>query len=173
MDVSLYSAASQFQCWEGAPNLIFCMKIESCSWQKWHRMDHKVPVYAVWSSCKHSYTSNEGYETLKQQWMYLFTAQNHIFSAERVPWFWYFARNLRVVFGRNDTYLTTRSLLMLAEAPADLPIHLMKVMKHSSSNECLSLKHSMTFPVLRGCPKSDILHVIWELFLAEMTHGEP
>ena len=84
MDASLCSAASHFQCGEGAQNLIFCMESESFTWQKRHRMDYKVPVYAVLSSCEHFCTSNEGYETLKQQCMSLFTAQYNISSAERV-----------------------------------------------------------------------------------------
>ena len=44
-------------------------------------------------------------------------------------------------------------------------------MKHSSSNGCLFLHYSIPFPVLRGCPKSDILHEILELVLVEMTQG--
>ena len=42
-------------------------------------------------------------------------------------------------------------------------------MKHSSSDGCLSLYHSIPFPLLRGYPKSEILYTIWELFGAEMT----
>ena len=45
----------------------------------------------------------KGYATLKQQWMSCFTAHHLISCAERVPEIWYFAWNLRVVFGRNDT----------------------------------------------------------------------
>ena len=121
------------------PKSDFLDEIKRCFWQKWHRMYHMVTVYAVWSSWKHSYTSNEGYETLKQQWVSLFTAQHRISSAERVHKSWYFAWTFRVVYGRNDTWLTIRCLYMLSEAPVRLPRHLMKVMKHSSSNGCLSL----------------------------------
>ena len=58
-------------------------------------------------------------------------------------------------FGRNDTWLTIRCLFMLSEATVNIPINLMRVMKHSSSNGCLSLQYTITFPMLRGCPKSD------------------
>ncbi len=126
-----------------------------------------MPVYAVWSSYEASWTSNEGSETLKQQWMSLITAHHHISSAERVPQTWYIAWKLRVILGKNDTCLTIRCLYMLSEAPMKLPRHLMKVMNHSSSNGCLSLQRSITFPVLRGCPKSDILHENWELFFGK------
>ena len=44
-------------------------------------------------------------------------------------------------------------------------------MKHSSINWCLSLQHSVQFPMLRGCPKSGILYVIWELFVVWNWHG--
>ena len=90
-----------------------------------------------------------------------------------MPQIWYFALKLRVIFGRNDTCLIIRCLYMLSEADVRFFIHLMKVMKHSSSNGCLSLQRSITFPVWRGCPESDILHENWELFLVEMTHGWP
>ena len=31
-------------CWEGVQNLIFCTKIETCFWQKWHSLDPKYCV---------------------------------------------------------------------------------------------------------------------------------
>ncbi len=49
-------------------------------------VDHEAPIYTVWSYCKHSYTSNEGYETLTQQWLSLVRGlHHHISNAERVP----------------------------------------------------------------------------------------
>jgi len=58
---------------------------------------------------------------------------------------------------------------MLPEAHLIILIHLEKVMNHSSSNECIFLQHNVPFPLKRGCPKPDILHEIWELFLLVTT----
>jgi len=60
---------------------------------------------------------------------------------------------------------------MLPEALPVILIQSRKVMKHSSINWCLSLQHSVQFPMLRGCPKSGILYVIWELFVVWNWHG--
>ena len=62
---------------------------------------------------------------------------------------------------------------MLTEALPFILIHLRNVMKHSSSNVCLSLWHSIPISVQRGCLEADILHQIWELFVAEMTPCGP
>ena len=80
-----------------------------------------------------------------------------------------FSWNLIVVFGRNKTDLAMRCLYMLPEDPASIHIHLRKVMKHSSSNGCLSLSLTITFPVLKWWPKLVILFDIGEYFPAEMT----
>ena len=48
------------------------------------------------------------------------------------------------------------------QAPTITVINLMKIMKQSSSNGCLPLQQSITFQVLRGFPKSDIFHEIWD-----------
>ena len=58
---------------------------------------------------------------------------------------------------------------ILSKAPLTIIIYLGKVAKHSSSNGCLSLYHSILFLVLSGCPKSKFLHEIWELLLAEIN----
>ena len=42
-------------------------------------------------------------------------------------------------------------------------------MKHSSSNRCPSLHHSIPFPVLRGCPKSEIVQ---RITIAEISHDK-
>ena len=82
------------------------MKIESCFQYEWHRVDHKGHVDANRSSSIHPHTSKERYETLKQQCMSLLVAQHPNFCAERVPWGWHFAPNLRVICSRNDTMWT-------------------------------------------------------------------
>ena len=55
----------QFQCWEGAQNLTFCMKIESCCWQKGQGVDHEWFVYPTRSSSNHHYTFQESNEALR------------------------------------------------------------------------------------------------------------
>ena len=106
--------------------------------------------------------------------MYLLAAQHSISCAQMVLKIWYFAWNLRApVLGRNDMVWITRVSLILSEAKTIIPMYLRKVMKHSSSNRCISLQYSIPFPVLGGCPKSEILCEIWELFLAYMTPCGP
>ena len=85
-----------------------------------------------------SYASKEGYETLKQQWLSLLAVQYHICCAERVPQILKFVWNLRVNIGRNDTVQHINGWWMLSKASPICLMHLRKVMKHSSSNGCLS-----------------------------------
>ena len=54
-------------------------------------------------------------------------------------------------FGRNDMVLTMRGLKLLPVALPIILIHLRKVMKHSSSNVCLCLQHTITSPLLIQC----------------------
>ena len=145
-------------------------------WQKkWHNVDHKgLTVYVVWSSFNHHNTSKEDwYESIKQQWISLLAWHHPSFYDEPVPKIWQLAHNLRVVFGIYDIMWTMTGSYMVSIAPPAVTIHMTKVMKHSSSNGCLSLQYIIPFPVLRECPKSDILHEIWELFLSEMTWCGP
>ena len=65
---------------------------------------------------------------------------------------WFFACNLRVVWGRNDRLLTLWGSCGQLEALTMIIIHLMEVMKHSSCNGYLSLQHSSPFPTLKGYP---------------------
>ena len=56
------------------------------------------------SNFKSHYTSNEGCETLKQQWMSVLTTQHHIPWADLVPPDWFSCcLNFGGYFGRNDT----------------------------------------------------------------------
>ena len=57
---------------------------------------------------------------------------------------------------------------MLSEVSLICLMHPRKVMKHSSSNGCLSLQYIITFVVLKGYPKSGNLCEIWESTSAEM-----
>ena len=139
MDVSHNSIASHYLCWEGAQNLIFCMKCESSLWQKWYGDDHNKLLDAMRSSFHCPYTSKKGYQTLKQQWMSLCIARHPTFCAERVPKISYFAWNLGVLFGRNDMVRTLASSYVLWEAHSISHIPLRRVIKYPNSNECLSL----------------------------------
>ena len=104
-------------CWEVSQNRVFYMEFDSSSCQKWHGIDNKEHIDAIRSTSSHLYTSKEGYETLKQQWMYLIIAQHPISCAERVPKTLHFVWNLRVVLGRNDTRLIIRGSEMISKAP--------------------------------------------------------
>ena len=66
-----------------------------------------------------------------------------------------------------------KGLEVLPEALLPLLIHLTKVVGHSSSNGPISLQVNIPFLKLRGCSKSDILHIIWVLSLPEMTQCGP
>ena len=168
MAVSPCSTVSHLMCWEGTPNLGIVVKFESRRWWKWYSATHKWLVNAVKSISHLPYTSKEGYETLKQQWLSLLAMHYHICCAERVPQIWKFVWNLRVSIGRNDTVQHINGWWMLSEASPICLVHLRKVVKHSSSNGCLSLQYSITFVVLRGYPKSGNLCEIWESTSAKM-----
>ena len=162
MEVCPYGKVSNYPCWEDAQNLIFCITFEIRFGQTWHGVNHKDPIYHISTSSYHPYTTKGGYGPLKQQCMSLLAEQYPISPAERAPEIWHFTWNLRVLLGRNDTVLTIRGLCMQAETPILICVHLRNDMKYSSSNGCLSLQHSIPYPVLRGCPKSDILHENWD-----------
>ena len=92
------SKSSCFPCREGTWNMIFCMKVYNCFWQKWHAMDHKVLVYVVQSSSHYDYTLMECYRILKQQRRSLLAAHNSISCAETVSNIWRFSLSFSVVF---------------------------------------------------------------------------
>ena len=156
MDVSHCSTASHLPCGEGATKLTLCLILERPFRQKCHRVDHMGVVYSARSSSSYSYISKAGFGTLEQQWVSLLVAQHHIPLPEKVPEKWNFAWNLRLVGSRNDTWWTMRGSCMLSEDLPSIFIHVRKVMKHFINNRYLSLWHSSTFPVLRGCSKSQI-----------------
>ena len=62
---------------------------------------------------------------------------------------------------------------MLPQSHLIIIMYKTEVMKHPRSNGCLSLYHSIPVPMLRGCPKADILHEIWELLLTDMSWYGP
>ena len=48
-------------------------------------LTHKGVLYAIIDCSNHSYSFKEGSETLKWQWICVFTTQHHIFWADLVP----------------------------------------------------------------------------------------
>ena len=60
-------------------------------------------------------------------------------------------------FGRKDTVMTGRGSDKLSEAHPISLIHLQEVWRHSSSNQCLSLWHIITFPRLALCQETGYL----------------
>ena len=74
---------------------------------------------------------------------------------------WLFCLKVEGSFCRNNTVMTMRLLVMLSEARSIIHIGPREVRKHSSSNGCLFLQQSVTFPRLIWCPKLVILHEIW------------
>ena len=84
MGIAPYDTPSHCLCLSGTPKCIFCFKFESIFQQNRHSVDHKGIIYAVRFPFNHSYTSKEGYETLKQQWMSLIITHHHISCAEMV-----------------------------------------------------------------------------------------
>ena len=101
--------------------------------------------------------------------MSLLVVYHPISCAESVPRICYFAWNLSVIFKRNDVMWTMsmRVMQMSSKAFPVILTHLRKVMKHSSSSGCISLQNIIPFSMLTGCLKSDILHKMCVLFLAE------
>ena len=65
--------------------------------------------------------------------------------------------------------MTIRGSGMLSEALPTIIIYLREATKHSSSNECMSLRHSITFPGLIWFSKLVILLEIHLVYLVEMT----
>ena len=114
-----------------------------------------------------------GFEAFQQQWMSLPRAWYPISCNGRITKTCYFVRNLRADLGGNDTSWNKRSFFMLSEAYPISLIHLRKILKHSISNGCLSLQHSIPFPVLRWHQKSDILYINWVLTSGEITKNGP
>ena len=163
MDVSSYSTAFHFLCWEGAQNLIFSyMKFEISFQKEWHSVEYKAFTDATKRLFNPSHISKQVDDSLNHQWVSLLAAQHPISSAERVRKIWYFTWNSGLVFSRNHTVWTIRGLCMVFEALPIIVLYLTKDITHSSTNGWHSLQHSIPFLVLRGCPKSDILYEIWD-----------
>jgi len=148
------------------PILVILLEIWDFVWHKWHCVDHKRFGYAVTSSSNHSYTSKAYQEALKGEIACLslwhsITFPMLIWCPKRV-----ILLKLRGAARIKDAVLTRRGLDMLLGALSIICIYLVYVMKHTSSNGCLSLWHSIIFPVLIWCVKLDILLEIGGFFFA-------
>ena len=151
-----------------SPLLIQCWSICYSAWnlrvfqQKWEGFDHKGCKYSLNSTSNQPLTPKEDYKTLKQQWIYFLMTQLTYPGLICGPKLVILLDKYESISGRNDEVLTIRGSDML---PGPLPliiIHLRKVIKHSSSNGCLSVWYSIPFSVLVWAPKLVILHKIWE-----------
>ena len=79
--------------------------------------------------------------------------QYQISWADMVSKKWEFCLKFESSSGRKDIVLTIWGSDTLSEELPIILIHLREVMKHSSSNDCMSLGHSGTFPRLIWCSK--------------------
>ena len=79
-------------------------------------------------------------------------AQQHNSQADMVSKQWLFCLKFESSIGRKDTIFTKRESDILPEALPIIFIYLMEVLKHSRSNGCVSLSHSVIFPRLTWCP---------------------
>ena len=123
MDLPPHITASPFPCLEETWNLIFCMKCGISFWQKWYGADRQGSVDDIRSSYNHLCTPNEGFETLKQQWMSLLAAQYSIYCAERWLKIWYFAWTSRAVFTSKWAGLEHEGCVDAAISPSNLAYH--------------------------------------------------
>ena len=88
----------------------------------------------------------------------------------RVPKVWLFILKFGSWFWQKWHYVRHDGSFMLSEAYLIVLIHLRKVLKCLTSNGCISEQHSIPFPVLKGCPKSDILMKFVSCF-GQKWHG--
>jgi len=174
MDVSPDSTKLHFSCKEGTQKLICFIKFGSYLGQKWHDVDHLGAVYSIRSSSNHPYISEEGYMTLEEQCMSLIVAHPRISGAERVPDIWYFAWNLRVVFGRKWDDVDHKVLVDDDRSSSNHPYRSEEGGYWSLKQQCVSLLDAH-YPIscTERIPKSDIFHEIWELFSVERTRCGP
>ncbi len=153
MDAWRLDKVSHFPCRSGAQNWYFWLKFENCFDRKRHYADHKGIGHPDKVPNNHSYTSSEGLETIKQQWMYVPITHHHISpinpeqTVDNFHWIW------RVVWVEKDTTMTIRGSAIPTKSPAIILTHLRKVRRQSSSNECMSLLHIVTLPLLIWSPK--------------------
>ena len=158
-----------FHCREATKNLLDSPHFDSWPQQKWHGLNYTWFLSAIKCSFPLLMTSNEGYETLQQQWITFLATQHSISRAEMIPQIWYFVCNFRVNLDWNHTVQHILCWLMLSEAPPAYLIHQRKDMKPFSSNGCLLLWHTIPFPVLRGYLKIGILSSIQASTLVDIA----
>ena len=138
-------------------NYVFCVKFEGCFKENAMVLTIRGLTYSHSRPSIHHYTSNDGYETFKQQWMSLHTAHHPISLADMGLKICYFASTMRVIFKEMALFSTIRSSCMPPEALLTILIHVRIGVKYSSSNGCLSLRKSSMFSMLTFCQTFVIL----------------
>ncbi len=109
-------------------------------------------IYGVRGPLKHSHTRVGVWGTLQQQWMHVLMKQHQIAQADLLSVIGYFCLKFESSLGRKATAFTMRGSNMVAKSFYIILIHIREVREHSSSNECMSLRHSVIFPRLICCP---------------------
>ena len=156
MDVSPCSTASHSLCWEGNRKLKFLYEIwdlllaemTHCGPLGAHICYQKLfqPSLHIWGRLWNtSSTIDTSPCSTRAHCMCWKGAQNLKFA-------W----NLMFVIGTNDMLCTIGDSFRLLVALPTICIHPREVMKHFINNIYLSSQHDITFPVLRGCSKSQI-----------------
>ena len=120
MNVSPYSSVSHFLRWEGDQNLIFCIKLKSCFWQKWHGVNHNALIYATLPESPliiiihlmkvTNHSSSSEYLSLPN------IIPIHVLKGCQISVIVY-AWTCRVIICRNDMVSTIRGSRVLSRAP--------------------------------------------------------
>ena len=162
MDVYPNTTSSHLSDCSGAQNEIFCFNIESTFGRKDTLLIIRGPD-----------TLSEALEIIliHLREVRKHSSSNRCVSLQHRPTLsgrsgthnWLFYLKFEHSFGRKDTVLTMRASDTLPEALKNNPIHEGKVMKHSSSNGCTSLRHSITFPRLIYCSRPRIVLLLFAI----------
>ena len=80
IDVFPYSTAPRFPCWEGTPNLAFCVQFECQPWLTLYCLAHEWLLHAFGSSSHLLYSLKEDYEPFRQPWMSFIVAHHPTFQ---------------------------------------------------------------------------------------------
>ena len=162
-----------FQCWEGIPNLVFCMQVES--WHKWnmtrceqqlaHICSQKlVPSFSyikgrLWSTSAAMHVSRYIITSHFHRWE---GTSNLVVCMHFESWSW-----------QKWHDVTRKGLIDAIRSFPHLP-YASKDCDETLQQQWMSLVAAQ-YPIhmLRGYPNSVILYVIWELKPVEMTQCEP
>ena len=162
MNACSYDTVSHFPGWSVVRNWLFCLKFESSLGRKdpvmTIRKDHiwcQMPFRAFSDTCGSLGDTPAAMNACPYE-----TASNC--PGWSVVRNWLFCLKFESSLGRKDTAFTMRGSNMVSKSFHIILIHIREVREHSSSNECMSLWHSVTFPRLMWCPNLVILSKIWD-----------